>query len=169
MPELRYSVSFTTRPPRNGEVNGRDYYFISEKEFMQKKGNGELLEHAQVHGYWYGTSKDFIKSTSKSGHDILLDIDVQGGKQIKKIFPDAVLIFLVPPSMAVLESRLRGRRQDDETTIQRRLGAAQNELKAAQNYDYVVLNENFHQAVFHLNCIIISERLKMHRNPFSIV
>ena len=169
MPELYYSVSVTTRPPRRGEKNGQDYYFISEKEFIERKNAGELIECAQVHGYWYGTPRDFLIKNLKFGHDILLDIDVQGGRQIKKLFPGAVLIFIAPPSMSILESRLRGRHQDDEAAIQKRLKAAQNEIEAASDYDYLILNEQVSQAVEQLRCIIVAERAKMSRSNLCII
>ena len=141
MPEIFYSVSVTTRPPRKGEKNGQDYYFVSESEFIQRRDAGELIECAQVHGFLYGTPRDFLVKNLKFGHDILLDIDVQGGRQIKKPFKDAVLIFIVPPTMLVLESRLRGRHQDDEAVILKRLQAARREISAAGDYDYVIAND----------------------------
>ena len=168
MPEILYSVSMTTRPPRQGEKNGQDYFFVSENEFQIKREADELIEFAQVHGHWYGTPRKFIEDQLGLGHEILLDVDVQGGRKIKKIFSDSALIFIAPPSLAVLESRLRGRRQDDEITIQKRLRAAQSELEAAQDYDYLVLNEQFDQAVRQLQSVIVAERLKMHRIQYAV-
>jgi guanylate kinase len=164
-PELGYSVSMTTRPPRKGEKDGVDYRFVTEKEFLKKKAARQFVEYAYVHGYWYGTPKDAIQQCLKSGGSMLLDIDVQGGEKIKKIFPDAVLVFIIPPSLAVLETRLRSRRQDDEATIQRRLDAVRTELSRAELYDYLILNDDLHHAVEQLNCILMAERLRVHRNP----
>ena len=169
MPDICYSISYTTRPPRKGEKHGMDYYFISEEEFKRRKDAKELIESACVHGYWYGTPRDPLEQSLKRGSDILLDIDVQGGKQIKKMFPEAVLIFIVPPSLSVLESRLRGRRQDPEETIQRRLEAAQKEIQSSGNYDYVIVNEEITQAVDQLRGIILSERSRMGRNRPSVL
>jgi guanylate kinase len=162
MSEIRYSVSVTTRPPRKGEKNGQDYHFISEKEFERKRDSKELIEYARVHGHWYGTPRDFLVANLKRGRDVLLDIDVQGGRQIKKIFPDSVLIFIAPPSISVLESRLRGRHQDDESTIEKRLKAARDEISQAGDYDYLILNEKISRAADHLACIA-AERCRMSR------
>lgn len=164
-PELRYSISMTTRPPRKGEKDGVDYRFVTEKEFEHKKKARQFVECAYVHGYWYGTPKDFIEKSLKNGESVLLDIDVQGGEKIKKIFPDAVLVFILPPSLQVLETRLRDRRQDDEETIKRRLLAVRDELSRAEIYDYLILNDDLHHAVDQLNCILMAEKLKVHRNP----
>lgn len=163
-PKIFYSVSATTRPPRQGEKEGREYFFISENKFVTMKKANKFLECAKVHGYWYGTPKDFIEKKLKAGHDILFDVDVQGGKEIKKIFPETVLIFVFPPSLAILESRLRNRRQDNETAIQKRLRAAQSEIDSAKNYDYLILNEQVPQAVNQLKCIITAERSRIERN-----
>lgn len=168
MPEVFYSVSVTTRSPRPGEKNGWDYYFISEEEFKKKKNADELIEWAQVHGYWYGTPRTFIDKNIHLGRVTLLDIDVQGGSQIKKMFPEAVLVFIAPPSLSILESRLRGRRQDDEATIQKRLRAALTELDQARAYDYLILNEQIPQALDQLRAIIVAERLRMHRSHISL-
>lgn len=168
MPEIYYSVSLTTRPPRQGEKHGEDYFFITEKEFQMKRDANELIEYASVHGYWYGTPRLFIENNLKTGRTILLNIDVQGGRQIKKIYPDSVLIFIAPPSLSELESRLRGRRQDDEVAIRKRLNAAQSELEAVRDYDYLVLNEEIHRAVDQLRCIVLTERSRIGRMQFSL-
>jgi guanylate kinase len=163
IPEMCYSVSVTTRPPRKGEKDGQDYRFLSEREFGEKRDSSELIEYDQVHGHWYGTPRDYLVKNQKQGRDVILDIDVQGGRQIKKLFPDAVLIFIAPPSMSVLESRLRGRHQDDEPAILKRLNAAQNEIAQAGDYDYLILNEDLSRAVEQLRCIIVAERSRMSR------
>lgn len=162
---LAYSVSVTTRPPRSSEKNGKDYYFVSEPHFLRQKKAGQFLECARVHDHWYGTPKKFILQTLSRKKDILLDIDIQGGKQIKKKFPQAILIFVLPPSFSVLERRLRRRNLDDEKTIRFRLRAAHAELSGAKDYDYLIVNQKLSQAVEHLKSIIISERLRMFRNP----
>lgn len=165
IPEMHYSVSCTTRAPRAGEVNGRDYFFIGEKEFAKKKEAGEFIEWAFVHGYWYGTPRDTIEKSLNEGSDILLDIDVQGAQQIKKIFPECVLVFVAPPSLSVLEDRLRARKQDDEATIARRLANAKSELERAKEYDYLILNDQIAQAIEQLRCILMAEKLRSHRHP----
>lgn len=158
---LAYSVSVTTRPRRSAEKNGKDYHFVSEQQFLKQKKAGRFLECAKVHDHWYGTPKKFIRERLRKGEDILLDIDICGGKQIKKKFPHAILIFVLPPSFSVLEARLRRRKLDDEQTIRRRLLAARTELAAAKNYDYLIVNQKLTQAVEHLKSIIIAERLRM--------
>lgn len=164
---LAYSVSVTTRPPRFSEKNGKDYHFVSEPLFIKMKRAGQFLECAKVHNHWYGTPKKFIQEKLSKGEDILLDIDIRGGKQIKRKFPRAILIFVIPPSFSVLERRLRRRRMDDEETIRRRLRAARLELAGAKGYDYLIVNQKLSQAVEHFKSIIISERLKMFRNPYK--
>lgn len=166
IPELHYSISFTTRAPRREEVPGRDYFFVTEAEFKKRKDAGDFVECAYVHGSWYGTPKDLISQNLKRGTDTLLDIDVQGGRQIKKIFKDAVLVFIVPPTLSVLETRLRARQQDDEATIKRRLAAAKDEMKRAKHYDYVIVNDQIQHAIEQLKCVIVAERLKTSRHAF---
>lgn len=164
IPGIYFSVSVTTRPPRKGEKHGKEYYFISEREFKQRRDSGDLIEYAQVHGYWYGTPRDSLEGNLSEGRDILLDIDVQGGRQIKRIFPDSVLIFIAPPSLFVLESRLRGRHQDDEEAIRQRLEGARKEIKAASDYDYLVINKEVSKATDQLTQIVYAERNRMNRN-----
>ncbi len=169
MPQIVYSVSVTTRPPRQGEQNGMDYRFVSEEEFQRMKDADDLLEYAHVHGHWYGTPRSFIDRSLEQEKQVLLDIDVQGGRRIKEIYPDSVLVFILPPSMSVLESRLRARRLDDDETIAKRLRAAEQELEAARGYDYLVLNEKIGRAVDDLKCIIVAETLKMTRGIHPMV
>ncbi len=169
VPQLSYSVSVTTRSPRPGEKEGVDYYYIKEEEFKKKKDAGELLEYAYVHGYWYGTPRDFIEEKLDSGKDILLDIDVQGGRQIKKSAPDAALVFIVPPSLSALEARLRGRQKDDEETIQRRLKKARQEMEEASNYNYLILNDEVSKALDQLHSIYVAEKLRMARNHSKVL
>ena len=162
--DVYYSISLTTRKPRSNEKEGIDYYFVSEEEFIKRKNQGEFIEYAQVHGFWYGTPKSYIDQYLAQNRIVILDIDVQGGKNIKKIFSDSVLVCIAPPSLSILETRLRSRKQDDEQTIQRRLKAAQSELEQAyQNYDYLIVNDEISEAADQLRCILISERLQMKR------
>lgn len=157
--ELRLSVSFTTRQPRVGEVDGIDYNFITQKDFENRVAKGEFLEHAYVHGNYYGTNKPWLEAELEAGHDIVLEIDWQGAQQVKKVFPEAIGIFILPPSMQILSSRLRGRGTDAEDVIQRRLDGAAVEIAQAHNFEYVVINDNFEQACNELASIVCAARL----------
>jgi guanylate kinase len=160
--ELKLSISFTTRAPRGEERNGVDYHFVDEETFQQMIDRGELLEWAKVHGHHYGSSARWTEEVLSAGEDVLFDIDVQGGKQIRQRFPEACLIFLVPPSMEILEGRLRGRGTDDEAVIARRLEAARAEIDAGlETYDYVCTNDRLDRAIFDLTAIVRAHRLKM--------
>lgn len=156
-----FSVSLTSRPPRPGEKNGRDYFFFKEKDFKQRADQGQLLEWARVHGSYYGTSAEFVRRGLEKGSYLFFDIDVQGGKQIKKKFPEAVLIFLMPPSMEELKKRITGRKSDSEKEIQKRLSNARSEINAAGFYDYLVINSDIDQAAKDLKSIIKAESLKI--------
>jgi guanylate kinase len=167
--DIYYSISLTTRLPRPGEKDGKDYHFVSLEKFQEHLKAKQLLEWAEVHGHWYGTPKEPINQHLKSGHPIILDIDVQGGKQIRTLMPEAILICIAPPSLGILESRLRARKQDTEETIQKRLKAAQKELLEAQkNYDYLIVNDTIPAAVDRLRSIIVAEQLKMKRSQAVI-
>lgn len=167
IPGLVYSISYTTRPPRRGEVDGKDYFFVTEAEFMRKRDLGQFIEFAKVHGSWYGTPKDFLEKTLSSGTDVLLDIDVQGGRSIKKLYPSAVLIFIAPPSISELEARLRGRSQDSEAVIQKRLKNARAEIAAAGDYHYLILNKEIAESVQKLKAVVWAEHLKMDVNTLT--
>ncbi|MGM0440806.1 MAG: guanylate kinase [Elusimicrobiota bacterium] len=156
-----FSVSVTSRPPRGDEIDGEDYNFVGEEEFKTLIKEGKLLEWAKVHGYYYGTSKEFVRSQKAKGKDIILDIDVQGGVQIKKQYPQAVLIFVIPPSVEELENRLRKRSQNSETEIQHRLENADEELNYVKDYDYLVINNKLEEAVKELVCIVETQRAKI--------
>jgi guanylate kinase len=160
---LTLSVSFTTRPPRAGEVNGREYHFVDRKTFEAMLERGEFLESAEVHGNRYGTSQKWIAEARAKGLDILLEIDWQGAQQVRRTFPDAVGIFIVPPSPVLpeLERRLRGRGQDSEQDIQRRLRAAREEIAHAAEFDYVIINKEFEEAKRDLAAVVRSARLKL--------
>lgn len=157
---IRLSVSHTTRPPRSGETDGQDYHFISTDTFLAMKDQGDFLEHAHVHGNWYGTSRLWIAQQMAADQDVLLEIDWQGAKQVMKMLPDTVSVFILPPSMAELEKRLRGRGTDSEEVISRRLAAAGQELAQAPSYDFVVVNDDFKTALEELKSVISSARCR---------
>lgn len=153
-PDLAYSISHTTRPPRQGEQEGRDYFFITPEAFRKRIEQDEWAEWAQVHDNYYGTSRDFIADRLKRGTPLLLDIDVQGARQIRKAYPDAVTIFIKAPSLAVLESRLRGRGTDSDAVIARRLENAVKEMADEPLYRYAVVNDDLETAARELANII---------------
>jgi guanylate kinase len=162
-PEIKLSVSYTTRARRNGEVNRRDYHFISEERFADMRANGEFAEWAKVHDHFYGTPRKPLDRCLGAGQDVLLDIDVQGAKKIKSIYPDAVSVFLLPPSRIELERRLKLRGTDDATVIRRRLANAQDEIRRVIQYDYYIVNSNVEEAVGVLRSIIEAERARTSR------
>ncbi|MBI9092382.1 MAG: guanylate kinase [Desulfobacterium sp.] len=141
-PELSYSVSHTTRPPRNGEVHGKDYFFIGKEAFEERIENNLWAEWARVHDNYYGTSLTFIRETLENGGSLLLDIDVQGAKQITKAFPSAVTLFIMAPDLGTLEQRLRGRGTESEETIQQRMKNAEKEIEQKGRYHYVIENDD---------------------------
>ena len=159
-PDIGLSVSFTTRTPRPGEVNGREYNFLTEQEFLKRKDAGDFLEWANVHGNYYGTSKSWIESQMKNGKDVILEIDWQGARQVQQLIPQAIWIFILPPSIQTLEDRLRKRAQDDEATIQKRVAAAKDELAHVAEANYLVVNDNFEQALSDLNQVVLASRLR---------
>jgi len=161
-PSLRLSVSYTTRPPRPGEQNGREYHFVDEREFLAMRARGEFLESAEVHGNRYGTAKRVIGEALEHGHDLLLEIDWQGAQQVRKLHPDCVGIFILPPSVAELERRMRARGQDAEAVIQRRLANARDELTHSGEFKYAIINKDFEVAKGELSEIIRKERAKPH-------
>lgn len=163
LPNLRFSVSYTTRQPRDGEVNGEDYNFIDEKRFKEMIGNNEFAEWAEVHGNYYGTSKKVLGDIIDSGFDVILDIDIQGASQIKKNIEGGVYIFVLPPSMEELRRRLDIRGQNRPEEIQRRLRRAIDEIKEYKNYDYVIVNDIFEEALNALKSIIIAEGKRVKR------
>ena len=162
-PTLTLSISFTTRNPRPGEVEGENYYFISEAEFLSRKESGDFLEWALVHGNYYGTSKSWILEKMQLGQDVILEIDWQGARQIQSLVPQALWIFILPPSMQILEDRLRKRGQDDAKTIEKRLAAAQTELSHIEEADYLVINDLFESALEELRHIVSGSRLRTHQ------
>jgi guanylate kinase len=160
---LAFSISATTRPPRSTEGHGKDYFFISKGEFERMKANSEFAECAQVHGELYGTPKAWLDGQLAQGISILLDIDVQGGVQIMDVYPDAVSIFVVPPSFKVLEERLRGRRSETEDAVRQRLTNALGEMEYITRYSYIVANDVVNEAVAKMENIVRSERCKRER------
>lgn len=167
-PNVRVSVSHTTRPPRAGEVNGQHYHFVSEEEFVRLAGEGAFLEHAQVFGNYYGTSYESVQSMCEQGYDVILEIDVQGAQQVRQALPEALSIFILPPSLAVLEQRLRQRQTDSEEVIARRLSEAVDEIQQALTFDYVVSNRSLQQAEEELWCIFQAARLLKRNHVASI-
>jgi len=158
-PGIRLSVSYTTRPPRPGEQDGVHYHFVDEAKFMALKSAGEFLEHAFVHGNWYATSATWLKRQVAEGHDMLLEIDWQGAAQVRKLIASSVSIFILPPSLALLEERLRKRGQDSKAVIARRLEAAREEMRHCGDFDYVIMNQDFARAVDDLSAIVRAARL----------
>lgn len=169
VPRLKHSVSYTTRPPRKGERNNVHYSFISKEEFKEMIKKGEFIEWAVVHGNLYGTSIKRLEEISKKGYDIILDIDTQGAMQIKGRYKDATYIFILPPSMKTLEKRLKGRRSDNREEIKRRLERARDEIATYRNYDYVVINDKFEEALQDLKSIINAARLRVSGVDSSMV
>ena len=159
---ISLSVSHTTRPPRPGETYGRHYYFVERAEFEREIAEGIFLEHAEVHGNLYGTSRTTVQELLAQGRDVLLEIDWQGAQQIRRSKPDCVSVFILPPSRAALESRMRSRGQDSEETIQRRLAAAREEMSHYAEFDYVIVNEDFETAVCEMQAIFIGSRQRRH-------
>lgn len=162
-PEIRLSVSCTTRARRPGELNGRDYRFLSEPAFRTLQERGEFAEWAKVHDYYYGTPKEPLDQSIRAGRDILLDIDVQGAHQIKQAYPQAVSIFLLPPSLMELKRRLAARGTDGKEIIRRRLANARGEIREIIRYDYYVVNREVRQAAQVLSSIVEAERAKISR------
>ena len=159
-PDVELSVSFTTRPPRPGEVDGRDYVFVDRDEFERRREAGEFLEWAHVHGNFYATSRQWIAARMAQGRDILLEIDCQGSDQVLRLFPDAVRVFIAPPSIEVLRERLLARGQDSAEVIEGRLAAARGELAEAPKYQYVIINQEFAVALSQLIAIVDCARLR---------
>lgn len=157
---IRVSISSTTRPPRPGEVDGRDYHFVDVQSFLKMVNKGEFLEWAEVHGNYYGTSKSWIEAEMAAGRDVLLEIDWQGAQQVRKVFPEAIGVFILPPSLTVLKERLSGRATDSAETIARRIAAARDEMRHVDEFDYVIINDDLQPALDNLMSIVSSSRLQ---------
>lgn len=156
---VRLSISHTTRQPRPGEQDGREYHFVGRDVFQAMLERGEFLESAEVYGNWYGTSQTWIETQMGAGHDILLEIDWQGAAQVRRLFPKARGIFILPPSLAALRQRLEGRGQDSQEVVDRRLAAAQEDISHALEYDFLVVNDRFEEALADLLAILRAQRL----------
>lgn len=167
VPGLYFSVSYTTRAPRGSEQDGREYFFVSRPEFEEMLKKDEFLEHADVFGNYYGTARRFLREAKEKGHDLLLDIDVQGAEQIKKKLPEAVSIFILPPDRKTLEWRLRKRSEDSEETIQRRLATATREIENYPKYDYILVNDRLDESTEGLRSVLLASRLKRSGTPPS--
>jgi guanylate kinase len=161
--DLVYSVSATTRPRRAHETEGLDYFYLGREEFQRRVGSGEFIEHAEVHGELYGTLKSQTEAVLHSGRNVLLDIDVQGGRSVRRIYPDGVFIFVLPPSLADLEERLRARGTDSEERIRLRLENARREIAIAREYDYAVVNDDLEDATRKVLAIIEAETCRASR------
>ena len=159
-PGLRFSVSYTTRRPRGNEKPGENYVYISRQEFLARIERGEFLEHAEVFGNFYGTNREVLEQARREGKDLILDIDVQGARQLKQRIPEAVSIFILPPSRDILEQRLRARSEDSEEVIQRRLRDAAEEIENYEQYDYVLVNHQVEESSGTLASIIKAERVR---------
>lgn len=163
MPDISLSISTTTRNPRKGEVNGREYHFVSVGEFLRMRENDEFLESAEVHGNYYGTSKKWIEEKMSEGTDVILEIDWQGARQVRNIFPESVGIFILPPSIEALEDRLHKRGQDSEQTITRRLLGAGAEMVHAREFQFVIINEVFENSLSEFCAIVTASRLRFNK------
>ena len=165
-PELLYSVSATTRPPRPLEQDGRDYLFLSRDEFERRKEAGDFLEWAEFCGHYYGTPLAYVRDSLERGQVVVMDIDIQGARQVKRKMPEAIFVFLLPPTMAELENRLRGRSSDSDAAIKNRLDKALMELRAGIEYDYVIRNDEIDNAATKLQAIITAERCRVRRSEY---
>ena len=163
LPDLAYSISVTTRPPRPGEIDGADFRFVGAPEFRAMLARGEFAEWATVHGNLYGTRARALEDALATGRDVLLDIDTQGAAQLRTRYPDAVLIFILAPSVKELEQRLRERRSDEDADIERRLVRAREEIALWRQYDYLIVNRDVKEAMEQLESIILAERCRVAR------
>jgi guanylate kinase len=153
-PSLRFSISYTTRPRRSSEVDGRDYFFVTEEQFLEMVRNGAFLEHARVFDHWYGTGRDHVAKLLADGFSVVLEIDWQGARQVRERAPASESIFILPPSVAELERRLRGRKTDSEEVIRRRLRDALADMTHWNEFDHVIVNDDFDRALERLGAVI---------------
>jgi guanylate kinase len=161
--DLALSISYTTRAPRPGEVDHREYHFVAEAEFLAMIQRGEFLEHAQVFGNRYGTAAPWIRQQTSAGRDLVLEIDWQGAQQVRRLIQGAVSVFILPPTMEELERRLRDRGQDSDAVIEQRLTAARDEISHADEFDYVIINKDFDMALADLAAVVRASRLGLAR------
>ena len=160
-PEVHLSVSYTTRAPRPGEQNGREYHFVAVADFLAMRERGDFLEWAEVHGNYYGSSRVWLEEQIAAGRDMLLEIDWQGARQVRRQFPAAIGVFIMPPALAELERRLRGRGSDSDEVIARRLAAAQDEMRHVVDFEYVIINNELQTALGDLLCTVRASRLRL--------
>ena len=158
-PQIRLSISYTTRDPRPGERNGKDYHFVDRETFLAMVKRGEFMESAEVYGNFYGTSQTWISQENAKGNDVLLEIDWQGAAQVRRIFPDCISIFILPPSLEALEQRLKGRGKDKAEVIDKRMAAVREDVAHVAEFDYVIINDNLNVALRELNAVILSAKL----------
>ncbi len=156
---IKLSVSFTTRPPREGEQGGRDYHFVARERFEEMVGSADFLEHAEVYGNYYGTSRRWIEEQLAGDHDVLLEIDWQGAKQVRRLFPHMVGIFILPPSLAELKRRLESRGKDSAETIARRMASAREDISHVLEFEYIIVNESFESALADLIAVVRAARI----------
>ena len=157
--QIKLSISYTTRAPRAGEENGRDYHFVDRAAFEKTIAAGDFLEHANVYGNYYGTSRRWIDRELAGDHDVLLEIDWQGARQVRRLFPHMVGIFILPPSLAELQRRLEGRGKDSRDTIARRMASAREDVSHVLEFEYIIVNESFDSALADLMCVVRAARL----------
>jgi len=162
-PQIDMSVSYTTRDPRQGEHDGKDYHFVSRDTFLAMAKRGEFLESAEVYGNLYGTSQTWISHENSRGRDILLEIDWQGAEQIRRIFPECVSVFILPPSKQALEDRLKKRGKDNDAVIAKRMAAVREDVAHIAEFDYVIINDNLNEALRELNAVVLSSKLRRER------
>ena len=163
-PTLTYSISATTRAPRGAEVDGREYFFFTRDQFREKIARGEFLEYADVYGNYYGTLRSYVDEQRDAGRDVLLEIDIQGALKVKAACPDAILIFLLPPSLEELKRRIVGRGTESEESLARRLASAPLEIDVGRQYDYAVVNDAIDRAVERIKAIITAEHSRVERS-----
>jgi guanylate kinase len=165
---MRLSISYTTRAPREGEVDGREYHFIGVAGFEKMIAAGDFLEHARVHGNYYGTSRSWIEREIAGDHDVLLEIDWQGAAQVRRLFPDLVGMFILPPSIEELRRRLQGRGKDSAETIQRRLAGAREEISHVLEFEYIIVNDRFEQALEEILSVVRAARVSRARQSIRL-
>ncbi len=161
--DIDLSISYTSRPPRPGEADGRDYHFVSRDVFLEMAKRGDFLESAEVYGNLYGTSQSWIEQEINNGRDILLEIDWQGAAQVRRIFAECIGIFILPPSLQALEDRLKSRKQDSAEVIARRIASAREDVAHIAEFDYVIINDKLDEALQQLNAIVVAARLRRDR------
>ena len=166
--DILLGVSFTTRKARSKEKNGQSYYFISKKEFQKKIDEGDFLESAEVFGNYYGTSKEWVSNKLSKGHDVMLELDWQGALQVKKSYPEAITVFVLPPSIKELEVRLKNRRQDSKETISKRISFAKEEIQKSNKFDVLILNNSFKDALNDLKQVVIEQDVAEERQEEAL-